>query len=93
MKRKMNKLFLLIGISFLIIIVFSNCDLIMNLGNGTLEIDFDSGTEKSINWLPDIPMNLDHYTITATGPNEGDSFLEENFSGSLFIKDSLSVGE
>ncbi|GEM_PF-6626022 len=89
--RKYCGLFVSLALTAMLALVFSGCDLNMNPGNGMLSLHF-GGTGRNINWLPDIDMDITTYTIAGTGPNAGDSFVEEGFSGGTFTKDALAVG-
>lgn len=75
-----------------LLVCLLGCDLTLISGSGSLVIQLGDRA-RNINWLPEIDMYIDTYTITGTGPNSGDSFQEEGFPGGLFVKDSLSVGD
>jgi uncharacterized repeat protein (TIGR02543 family) len=92
MKRKNINLFLLVALSVLLITGLLSCNLELSPENGVLEIHL-GGASRNINWLPEIKMDIASYTITGIGPNEGDGFVEEGFTGATFTKESLAVGE
>jgi uncharacterized repeat protein (TIGR02543 family) len=91
MKRKNRRPLFMLVLAVVLSVGFMSCDLVMSPGQGTLEIHL-GGSGRSINWLPEISMDIATYTVTGTGPNAGDGFLEEGFTGGTFTKDSLAVG-
>lgn len=91
MGRKYCGLFVSLALTAMLALLFSGCNLDMTPGKGMLSLYF-GGTGRNINWLPDIDMDITTYTIVGTGPNAGDSFVEEGFSGGIFTKDALAVG-
>lgn len=74
-----------------ILISLLSCSLDVNPGSGSLEIHL-GGRSRSINWLPEIDLGIDNYTIAGTGPRSEDYFIEEGFRGEVFSRDALTVG-
>jgi uncharacterized repeat protein (TIGR02543 family) len=89
--KKNSRLVVVAALITVLLVCLMGCDLALITGSGSLEIQLGDSA-RSINWLPEIDMEIDSYTIRGTGPNSGDSFEEEDFPGGVFTKDSLSVG-
>lgn len=86
-----SRLVVVAALITVLLVCLLGCDLTLLSGSGSLVIQLGDRA-RNINWLPEIDMDIDTYTITGTGPDSGDGFQEEGFPGGVFVKDSLSVG-
>lgn len=86
-----SRLVVVAALITVLLVCLLGCDLALLSGSGSLVIQLGDRA-RNINWLPEIDMDIDTYTITGTGPDSGDGFQEEGFPGGVFVKDSLSVG-
>jgi len=89
--KQNSRLVVVAALITVLLVCLMGCDPALITGSGSLEIQLGNSA-RSINWLPEIDMDIDTYTITGTGPDSGDGFQEEGFPGGVFVKDSLSVG-
>ena len=93
MRLKGNMITMMLLIVLAVSLGFYGCDLTMGrAGEGTLTLTFGSAG-RSIEWTPALDMEIATYTVSGTGPGDGDSFLEEGFTGSTFTKSGLTVGD
>lgn len=93
MRLKGNMITMMLLIVLAVSLGFYGCDLTMGrAGEGTLTLTFGSAG-RSIEWTPALDMDIATYTVSGTGPGDGDSFLEEGFTGSTFTKSGLTVGD
>lgn len=69
------KFTLLVGLVVLMVAMFMGCDLEALIGGagektGELIIEFSSAKGRSINWEPEISMEIDSYEISGIGPDK-----------------------
>jgi hypothetical protein len=91
MRQTMSKLVLAVMAVAALLLVFG-CDLGMNQGGtGSLAIGLGSSSRNLV-WEPGLDMGITSYTISGTGPTDGDSFEVSGHTGGLFTQDGLVVG-
>ena len=89
----MNRHFkLLASIVIISLVFFTGCELLLESGEGSLVIQLRSSS-REVTWIPDISMDIVSYTISGTGPSDGDSFTVSDFTEDLFVQNNIAVGE
>lgn len=88
-----KRIFLSIISLLILLAAFTSCDMMLfEVEEGNLAIELNPAN-RGINWVPEIDMDIASYTITGTGPGENDNFSVTGFTGGVFEKDNLAVGE